>query len=215
MNACCFNPSMKIMNVEATADVDITLPPEVLKQIPPDVGILTTVQHLQSLDSIKTQLAQAKILGQVLGCDASQATDAEAYLYIGSGRFHPIEIKRHTGKDVYTYNPFTKELSTITDDELEALERRKYAAYATFLHARTIGILVSTKPGQKNLEKARALKARLEKTCYILMGDMLTPQEAENFPFIDCFVNTACPRIRDDSFPRPIIDIRDLEQCER
>lgn len=205
---------MKIIHIDATANTEITLPKEALEKLPEDLGILTTIQHLKKLDSVKKQLPNAKVLGQVLGCDVSKAEGTSSFLYIGSGRFHPIEIKRQTKKEVFVFNPFTKELNTITDEEIQVLEKKQYAAYANFLNARTIGILVSTKPGQKELQKARELKARLDKKSYIFLGDMITPSEAENFPFIDCFVNTACPRIRDDKFPRPIIDIRDLQRID-
>jgi len=64
-----------------------------------------------------------------------------------------------------------------------------------FYSADNIGILVSTKPGQNNLKEAIELKKKLKKNCYIFVSDMINEAELENFPFIQAWVNTACPRI--------------------
>jgi diphthamide biosynthesis enzyme Dph1/Dph2-like protein len=40
-------------------------------------------------------------------------------------------------------------------------------------------------------------------------------QELENFPFIEVFVNTACPRIGledQKKFPRPVVNLADVEE---
>ena len=68
-----------------------------------------------------------------------------------------------------------------------------------FLSSKNIGILVSIKPGQYNLKKAFALKKKLrDKKCYIFLSDNIGAEQLENFPFIECWVNTACPRIADN-----------------
>ncbi len=46
------------------------------------------------------------------------------------------------------------------------------------------------------------------KRFYKFVFDTLDYSQLENFPFIECWVNTACPRIFDDL--RSIINIQDI-----
>ena len=69
-----------------------------------------------------------------------------------------------------------------------------------------IGILVSTKPGQYNLNQALKLKKQLKKESYIFIFNKFEDFELENFPHIDFWINTACPRIE----AKNVINARDL-----
>ncbi|MEM2572649.1 MAG: diphthamide synthesis protein, partial [Archaeoglobaceae archaeon] len=81
---------------------------------------------------------------------------------------------------------------------------------------KNLGILVSTKPGQKRLRLAekireKALKKGL-KAIIVYIGE-ITPEKLENLPF-DFYVNTACPRISYDDYKRfkmPIITPQEFE----
>ena len=209
---------MEILHLTAHATVELWIPDEELARLPKKVGIITTVQHLKKIDMLKEQLPDAVIGGQLLGCNISNAqkiSDAvDAFLFVGSGTFHALEVKRITGKDVYCYDPFTQTMELLSHQAYQKDLKRKRASYTRFLSADTIGILISTKPGQNNSKDALYLYDHLvsesDKRCYLFIGDMLTPAEAENYPFIDCFVNTACPRIVEDQFLRPIINYSDL-----
>jgi len=86
-----------------------------------------------------------------------------------------------------------------------------------YLHAKTVGILVSTKPGQSGnkinipdvkMKSVLELINRKDKECYIFAFDTLDPSDLENFPFIECWVNTACPRITDEK--KGIINLADM-----
>jgi len=78
-----------------------------------------------------------------------------------------------------------------------------------FYSAKNIGILVTTKPGQQYLKKATELKAKLkDKQCYIFISDTIDLNDLENYPFIDSWVNTACPRLSD--YSSNIINIEEL-----
>ena len=37
-----------------------------------------------------------------------------------------------------------------------------------------------------------------DKKSYIFIADTINESEFENFPFIECWVNTACPRFADE-----------------
>ena len=72
-------------------------------------------------------------------------------------------------------------------------------ALLKFLSSKEVGIIVSTKPGQEKLKKAFELKNKLkDKNCHVFLADTIDPAEFENFPFIECWVNTACPRFADE-----------------
>ena len=73
--------------------------------------------------------------------------------------------------------------------------------------------MVTVKPGQYSYNKAKEIKKKLEekgKKCFIFVFDTLDAREMENFPFIDFWVNTACPRIADDKDKRNVIDMNEL-----
>lgn len=203
---------MKVLNLHAKALVDIKLPEDKIKDLPEKIGLVTTIQHLDKLNSVKSQLKNAVKGGQVLGCNTSSAEKindkVEAFLFIGSGQFHPIAIALKTKKPVFCLNPFTKELKQIDKDEIEKYQKKQKASLTKFLSSNRIGILVSTKPGQYNMKKALELKNKADKDYYIFQFDTLNPLELENFNFIECWVNTACPRIADEKVN--IINISDI-----
>ena len=78
-----------------------------------------------------------------------------------------------------------------------------------FLNANTLGVIVTLKPGQKNMQGMieRVRKLIDDKKTYYFLGDEL--RGLENFNFIDCWVNTACPRMADDL--DNLINLRDIE----
>ena len=87
--------------------------------------------------------------------------------------------------------------------------KNKKIKYTKFLNANNIGIMVTIKPGQYSYRKALEIREKLEKkgkTCFIFVFDTLDANEMANFPFIESWINTACPRIDDD---------RDKRQCYR
>ncbi len=108
-------------------------------------------------------------------------------------------------------------MSKIDRSEVEKYNKKRKAAYMKFLESAEIGILVSLKPGQNNFRKAVELKNQLKgKNCYIFTFDTLDFNQIENFPFVQCWVNTACNRILDDysKFPKPLVDLSDIEKME-
>jgi 2-(3-amino-3-carboxypropyl)histidine synthase len=199
---------MRGIFIEAKSNADIKKAVErAIKLLPNKVGIVTTAQHKHKLNEIKKILEKNKIKaeigGQILGCDASAARKikdkVDAFLYVGSGRFHPIEVQLKTGKKVIMANPLTDEAKQLEKQEIERLEKQQKGALVKFLSSKQVGIIVSSKPGQNKLKKAFELKKKLkDKNCYIFAADTIDPAEFENFPFIESWVNTACPRFADE-----------------
>ena len=208
---------METLFIEAKADVDITLSEAQLKKLPKKIGIATTIQHLHKINDVQKQIPSSIIAGQVLGCNASCAekikNEVNAFLYIGSGVFHPIEIAIRTGKDVFCYNPFTKKMSKIGKEEVEKHKKRKMASLTKFLSSDKIGILVTIKPGQDRMKDALKLAEKKDKEYYLFAFDTLSEFDLENFPFVECWVNTACPRIADEKVK--IVNIDDLKELKK
>jgi diphthamide biosynthesis enzyme Dph1/Dph2-like protein len=111
---------------------------------------------------------------------------------------------------VFVANPASGNASKIDKKDVEKIKSRKKGAYLKFLTAKNIGILVSTKPGQDKLKQARQLKNKLKnKNCYIFIADEIDMSQLENFPFIEAWVNTACPRISDKA--KGMVNIDDIK----
>ena len=223
---------MKIMMVEGRYKGKINLSNLDTDPLPKTIGLATTVQFLDFVDEIKQHLeSRGKLVfidkirqkydAQLLGCDTGAAEkikdNVDAFLYVGTGVFHPLGIALNINKDVFCYDPIHATMSKIDKAQVEKYNKKRKGAYMKFLQSEEIGILVSLKPGQNNFKKAVELKNCLkDKNCYIFAFDTLDFNQIENFPFIQCWVNTACNRILDDyeKFPKPLVDLSDIEKME-
>jgi 2-(3-amino-3-carboxypropyl)histidine synthase len=196
-----------------------------------NVGLTTSVQHIHLLDRAKRlliiagktvhigdtkQLAHA---GQVIGCNYSNATvvaeQVEAFLFVGGGIFHPLGIALGTSKPTVVADPYDNRAYSITD-QAQKLLRQRFASIQEAQAAKTVGVLVGLKPGQRHLEDALKTKVMAERTgrqAYLLAGREITPDALLEFPQFDCYVNTACPRISLDApgkFSKPILTINEF-----
>ncbi len=224
---------MNIEHINANVKFKVKLPVKKIKKIMEknnlkSIAFTTTTQFIPQLDSMIAQLEKEKIKiilfkgrhtrspGQILGCDAPiiKNNEADSFLYVGDGYFHPNEILLHNDKPVIKYNPLTKELSIIDPSEVEAIKKKKKAYYIKFLNSKKIGVIVSLKPGQNFFKAALRLEKKYpEKKFYYLIFNTIEFNQLENFNFIECFVNTACSRIGVDDidlFPKPIVNLEDV-----
>jgi len=189
------------------------------------VGLLSTAQHLHQLDETKRLLEMRKFKtligggsrriaapGHVLGCDYSSATavseKAKSYLLLGGGRFHAIGASLMTGKPVIVLDPERK-TAVIENADVDAFMRKRFAIIQKITNASTIGIIVSTKIGQKRLVQARKLKRTADikgKICEIILMNEILPERLVDLGF-EAYVSTACSRIAlddDVKFDYPI-----------
>jgi len=193
------------------------------------IGLVSTLQFIDSLEDVKNFLEKnGKIIrigkgrnyaGQILGCDLSVAKeiekDVEAFLYIGSGNFHPLGLALKTEKPVYFLNIEKNKMEDLKELK-EKFLRQRYASVALAKDAKIFGILVSVKPGQLNLKLANEIKKKLEnkeKKAYILVFNEIKPEKLEGLE-LDCYINTACPRIAIDNrteFKKPILNPDEIE----
>ncbi|HUI40211.1 MAG TPA: diphthamide biosynthesis enzyme Dph2 [Methanothrix sp.] len=173
------------------------------------VGVATTVQHIGQLGGALEVLKEhgiegvlgpgkgrVRYPGQVLGCCYSSArqADAEEYLFIGTGRFHPLGISLATGKRVIAADPITGQVAEIDPDPLL---RRRFGAIARAAEAKRFAVLISKKPGQRRMGLARRLKAAGEekgKEMFLVYIDNIEPDRLLNLG-AEAAVSTACPRI--------------------
>ncbi|MBL7054697.1 diphthamide synthesis protein [Candidatus Woesearchaeota archaeon] len=217
---------MKTLFIESKYTGKIELNKIKADKLPKNIGLTATVQFVDHLETIKDYLIKKnkkisitkgnpKYPSQILGCDLSAGEkikkQVDAFLYIGDGKFHPLGLAIKTNKEVFCFNPISNNFSKIKKEEINNYKKILKIKKIKFLSYETIGILVSTKPGQNKLNKALELKKKLEKNknCYIFVFDTLNLIDLENFPFIEFWVNTACPRIEEDS--RNIINYADIE----
>ncbi len=226
---------MKLLFVEAKANLDVIPAIEKnLKELKKYKGLVlaTTVQFTNQLEKIKEVLAKNKIKpfvgkpslhavlpGQLLGCDPTAALStqgADAILYIGTGEFHPGPVEVGSKVPVLKLNPFTKKITEVTAAEIRRHTLKQLARIENFKAAKRIGILVTTKPGQSEMQgPVIKIKEKLEKQgkeIFIFLADTLNYNDLDNFPDIEAWVNTACPRITDDQelVKKPIVNVREF-----
>jgi 2-(3-amino-3-carboxypropyl)histidine synthase len=223
---------MKVIHVEAKLKSNVLLPEKIMNSLPEKLIVFTPIQLINSLPGILKQLESAgkkpftvktkhtKHAGQILGCNIEQyenytTEDFDAFLYVGDGLFHPKALAwKNADKKVFAYDPFTEKFSEIKGEDIEKIKKRHKAALATFLTSKKIGVLITTKPGQYMMKKALKLKEQYsEKEFFFFVDNTYNFDSLEDFPFIDCWVNTACPRIGlDDSIriSKMIINVDDV-----
>ena len=210
---------MKTVFLSAESDVDIIpVLQKALYLLPEKVGIVATVQHLNKLTEAKKFLEKngkkATIGGQVLGCNVSNAAkiskQVECILFVGSGRFHPIELGRI--KKIITANPLTEEVSEIDEITLKKIEIKRKVAVTKFISADKTGVIMSTKKGQHvNVDRKKLEKKYPDKQFFYFLCDTLSMNDLENFPFVQCWVNTMCPRIAyEDYSQKVIVNLEDI-----
>ena len=196
------------------------------------IGLATTVQHVQALDRAREILVQAgKIVavgdagrinyaGQVSGCDYSNvksiANDVEAFLFIGGGQFHAIGIALTASKPTIIADPYEKRAYSIDVDAQKILKQR-WSCIKEAQHAKTFGVLIGLKIGQKRLDEALKIKETLEKkgkTAVLFAIRELMPETLMEFPSVDAYVNTACPRISIEAtskFAKPVLTMNEFK----
>jgi len=177
------------------------------------VGLVTTVQHVQTLDSAREVLVRAgrtvvmgdagrlEYPGQVIGCDYSNAKsiskDVDGFLFVGGGRFHALGVALSTMKPTVVADPYSREVFSVNDD-VEKIIRQRWRSLEAAEKVRTFGVLVGLKPGQRSLDQALELKMKLEakgKVACLFAIKEIVPEAFSEFPAIDAYVNTACPRL--------------------
>jgi 2-(3-amino-3-carboxypropyl)histidine synthase len=195
------------------------------------IGLATTVQHVQTIDTVRELLVRAgKTIeigdarrlpypGQVVGCDFSNvksiAKDVDAFLFVGGGKFHALGVALATSKPTIVSDPYGG-LAYSVHEEAQKILKQRYASIEEASRGKTYGVLISLKPGQKHLGESLRIKETAEKlgktVCLFAVREVL-PEVLEEFPTVDAYINTACPRISlDDAskFKKPVLTMQEF-----
>jgi len=192
---------------------------------PHRLGLVVSVQHMDLLGPLRDALRQRGFEvevgegdrriaypGQALGCNYTAAEavagKVDAFLFVGTGRFHPVGLAVAVERPVWSLDPVQNLLEPPIDRA--ALVRRRLLMVAQARDALRWGVLVSTFAGQHRMPTALSLQERARahgREAEILVFDRLDPRDLEGRA-LDAYVNTACPRIALDdasSYPKPIL----------
>ncbi|PIN76806.1 hypothetical protein COV17_00960 [Candidatus Woesearchaeota archaeon CG10_big_fil_rev_8_21_14_0_10_36_11] len=235
---------METLFLEAPYDKNIKLCTETLNYIKnkkyTKVALYASVQFCNNLQKVEEQLKKIGITiisskpkrtqcqKQLLGCDCYKDSlnlteEVDCYFYIGDGRFHPLALvysQKDTKKvkEVICDNPIAKTMSVLTLDDITRNLKRYKGSLIKFMSAKSIGIIITIKPGQEQYKPASKLeKMYIHKKFYYFIDNTLSFDQLENFPFIDMWINTACPRIGFDDhelFRKSVLNLHDALQAD-
>jgi 2-(3-amino-3-carboxypropyl)histidine synthase len=203
--------------------VDIDPIPVVEKALPHlkgTVGVVTTAQHMHYLDAVTAYINRSGIralysrgdrrLGgyaQLLGCDYTSALDIEdkvdSFLYIGDGDFHPIGLVMLTDKSLICANPMNGTVRTI-ESIRDLIMKQRLMAIERAMKARSFGVIVSSKVGQRRKALAEKLLKEIGnagRRASLIQTNVVTPELIVSYDF-DAFASTVCPRVAIDDYSR-------------
>ncbi len=209
------------------------------------VGLYASVQFCNNLDTVKKQLQQngitivtsrpdrTHVSSQLLGCDlfhgslqlpVTELAKIDCYLYIGDGKFHPLALAYRQkdspqSKEIVCDDPLRRKCTVMTGKDIEKILQKYKSSLMKFLSSQKVGVLVTIKPGQEQLTPAVQLEKTFpDKKFYYFVDNTISFDQLENFPFIDVWVNTACPRIGMDDqeqFRKGVINLNEALQAEK
>ena len=195
---------MEILYIEAKRkNLNASLLKSEIKKLPRILNLAYIIQYKDLIKKIKKQLEsnhiQVKKVQQVLGC--SKINSKIPLFFIGDGKFHLINLYSQN-QNVYYLNIFKEQkIKKISKKEIEKIKINKKVCLMKFLNAKKIGLLVTTKPGQENLDCAINFKKILskgDKISYIFVSNNIDINQFQNFD-IDFWVNFSCPGLKQDS----------------
>jgi 2-(3-amino-3-carboxypropyl)histidine synthase len=187
------------------------------------ICLVSTIQFRESIKQAKRFLESKGFVvydgGHVLGCNVAAAKKfeggIECYLFIGSGRFHPLGLQEKTSKPVLFLDIEKRSLEDLSHAK-DKMEIKRGLRIEKAKGAANFGIMVSAKSGQLRIDEALEIKKKLNaagRKAYILAGDVFSPEKIMGLK-IDVLINTACPRIRDDAelFGKVILNAEDVDE---
>ncbi len=181
-------------------------------RLPARLGLVASIQHLDLVPALTEELAalghrltvgsgdrRLAYAAQALGCNYTSAesitAEVDAFLFLGTGQFHPLGLAFAVDRPVYALDPLQGTLEPPIDRE--RLIARRLLRVAACRDAQRFGILVSSFPGQDRSGTALALQRRAQnhgREAEVIVFDRLDPRDLEGRD-LDAYVNTACPRI--------------------
>jgi 2-(3-amino-3-carboxypropyl)histidine synthase len=145
----------------------------------------------------------------------SIADEVDAFLFVGGGLFHALGVALSTSKPTFIADPYDNRAFSI-DDEAQKIIKQRWTSIEEARSAKTFGVIIGLKIGQERIDKALKIKDLAKKhgdAAYLLAAKEITPEALSEFPSIDAYVNTACPRLSLDSsgkFSKPVLTINEF-----
>lgn len=230
---------MDILFLEAPFQGKVELCSETLKYLKKKkyqtLALFASVQFVNNLDTVKKQLEEnqikviitaadwAHVPGQLLGCNSFQNSlnlneEGDGYLYIGDGHFHPLALvygqkNNFNFKEVICNDPVATKMSLLTINDVKSTLKKYKGSLIKFLSSKTVGVIITIKPGQEQFKPSLKLAGKFpDKQFYYFVDNAVSFDQLENFPFIEVWVNTACPRLgfdEQEKFRKGVINLND------
>lgn len=233
---------MKLKFIRANYKIDFDINNEFFETLKNNItpkskiALYCAAQFLNNLDKIKTKLITLgyEVIStkpfrtfennQILGCNSyfdnlKLENDINCFLYIGDGNFHPYALLYAQEKldkkiPIIVYIPNSGKTEIYAEDLIEKNLKKRKGNLLKFHVSKDIGVFISSKWGQEYFKSSLKLKNMYsEKNFYFFIGDNFNEIEMDNFPFVDVWVNSACPRIGQDDVLRhnkALINIKDI-----
>lgn len=199
---------MRVEHISVYRVAEVHLPQDLLEAMPEHIAFFTPAQWMDKYESIKKQLEDAgkkvetyqarhtSAPGQILGCSIQTWDDVEAFLYVGEGEFHPKALLFKNAQPVYRYEPLLETWDVFPKEEIERIMKQHKGAMLKFLHANTVGVLTTTKSGQKDMKAIEKMREKYPNKEFIhFLVNTIDWEGLNDFPFIEVWINTGCPRI--------------------
>ena len=197
---------MKTIFVRAVKKLDVN--PQKLKELvlglPKDVNITYSIQYHNLATHVKSEIEKSGVkvhnFLQIIGC-RRLPIKSFPIIHVGSGKFHATNPNLfRISKNITLFDGYS--ITHVSPNYMIDAERVRKAKLSRFFASNNIGLLVSNKYGQQDLKKAIDFandsgKSK-DQNRYLFLCNNINKNEFENFP-IDFWVNTACPRIEEDS----------------
>ena len=213
---------MNVLTIDAKYTGEIQLSKEVFQHLEKNkyhkIALFASIQFVHQLPHVKKQLKGYTLItsrasrthreGQLLGCDVYEQNlhlqeQPDCFLYIGDGFFHPKallfsqkEKKKEDFNEILMFDPIGKTFRIFTHKDNQKVMGRLKANLTKLLHAENVGFIATIKPGQSFLHLGKKVQQQYpEKRVYYFVTDNVTEHALESFPFIDVWINSACPRL--------------------
>lgn len=204
--------------------------PQILQKIKElkwiNIGLVATAQHLMNLHELENFLDDMEINivikgeGQILGCHIENIRDlssnVDGIISLHAGFFHTRGLLLSTSLPILQLDPFTGEIVFFSNEERNKLIRKRHAIISLARSADVWGILGSSKLGQYHPNQSRKAEEMLKdqnKFGVSVVAENLSYQYLANFPWIDAWVDTACPRLAVDdqiNFQKPVLTFKEF-----
>ncbi|VVB79426.1 2-(3-amino-3-carboxypropyl)histidine synthase [uncultured archaeon] len=193
------------------------------------IGLSYSVQHMHDSDKIidfykknghevilSGKKGFAAYPGHVIGCEYSGLkeiqTKVDAFVIIGN-RFHSVGAALAVQKPVFLVDVYNDEVSDMEEFK-EKLIRQRAISIDKLKQAKSVGIVMEMKPGQRFGSPKDLIKKfeRADKKVILISMNEISIDKIANFYNIDAFVELACLRIAVDDFkkyPKPILTYRE------